>query len=328
MSVYENDRFMTAIDKFIEINSKDEFDIDVLASVKQLINIYNIVKESYNQDSDSVLVVLNKCRWSLPTYFIIDSKTNFTKIDNIKELALNRSLDSFGSEKELLDFIVNYARNMLMVEHKQHIKLSKREGFDALDLVDLCRDASFFVEIICCILKVPYKIVKIDPGFDESLNLFNGSGYHYVVIVTLNGKDYLVDCTYKQFFEVRGSLLEAMGIIGFNALDAGYYMMIDDSRRKTASELINNGWIALTEINMKNYFDGFTLAARNASFYDNLGYVDFTTSYTANDYENFIFGDDNQANHEAIETLGYQRRLVKNDLTFETEKSILANLYY
>lgn len=328
MSVNKNDKFENAIDKFIEIHSKDEFDIDIFSSIKQQINIYNIVKESYNQDLDSVLTILNKCIWCLPTYFIVDCKTNFTKIENVKELALSKSLDSFSSEKELLDFIVNYVRNMLMVEHNQHITLSKRSGFDAFDLADLCRDASLFVEIICRILKVPYKVVKIDPGFDELLDLFYGSGYHYVIIVTLNGKDYLIDCTYKQFFEVRRSLLEAMGIVGFNALDAGYYMMIDEYRKKTATELINNGWILFNEHNMKNYLDGFALANRNATFYDNLGYIDFSTPYTANDYENFLFGDDNQANHESFDCLGYQKRVLKNKLEFATDKKILENLYY
>ena len=68
----------------------------------------------------------------------------------------------------------------------------------------------------------------------------------------MNGKSYLIDCTYRQFFEE--SLSEHCGI----------YMINDELRRCVAEQLLRNGWIEATPENLKAYMDGFEMEKRKS----------------------------------------------------------------
>lgn len=97
--------------------------------------------------------------------------------------------------------------------------------------------------------------------------------------------------------------------------------MMNESRKLTAKTLLEKGWIELTDVNCKNYFDGFALSYRNALYYEQLGKVDYTTNYTSDDYiMKFVFGCDSQILREGKENLGIQKRMLKRDLSFKTPK--------
>lgn len=95
-------------------------------------------------------------------------------------------------------------------------------------------------------------------GFEEVMGLFpgayleNGSAGHNCTIINLNGKSYLVDCTYRQFFEE--SLSERCGI----------YMINNDVRKGVAEQLLKYGWIEATPENIKAYMDGFEMGKRKS----------------------------------------------------------------
>ena len=280
-------------------------------AIENLKNAYNwsranITKANYIEIAD----ILKACEVAMPYIFILDSVSRF-EIINLNDSV--KCLDSFSSHEEILNYIVNYVRNELYERRKEYYVIKNKTGIDKVDVANLCFDASEDVLKLCYRLRLEAAQIKIDPGYDEKLNLQFGNGFHYFCIVKIEDKKYLVDCTYKQFFDVYGVLLERLGLMGLNGCLAGIYMLLDESRKKTAVRLLENGWVELTEENMKNYFDGFTLSYYNALYYEWLGKIDFTTPYTANDYEGMIFGSENLSKHQPLETLGYQRRLLKNE---------------
>ena len=95
-------------------------------------------------------------------------------------------------------------------------------------------------------------------GFEDATCLFpahyleKGSAGHNCTIINMNEKSYLIDCTYRQFFEE--SLSEHCGI----------YMLNDESRRGVAEQLLKNGWIEATPENIKAYMDGFEMGKRKS----------------------------------------------------------------
>lgn len=62
--------------------------------------------------------------------------------------------------------------------------------------------------------------------------------------------------------------------------DLGIYIMMDDSRKNMAEELLTKGYIEFTSQNIKDYFDGFVFSGRNGFYYEQLG----KTTLTAEDY--------------------------------------------
>lgn len=96
-------------------------------------------------------------------------------------------------------------------------------------------------------------------GFEDARCLYPGhylkrgaSTGHNCSIINLNGRSYLIDCTYRQFFEEE--LSEHCGI----------YMINDESRRCVAEQLLKNGWVEATPENIKAYMDGFEMGKRKS----------------------------------------------------------------
>lgn len=305
----------------------DEFEETINAnghlqdSVFNMIEAFNYAKKVSNKENydyvESRILTLQR---NMPFGFILKPNTKFYYDSNWGDFK-NKKIDCFSNEKELLDYIVLVTRSCLLCRY------SKNRDLDKFDFADMCYITSKIVSNVCGTLGVKNQIVKIEPGFNSKYNLFDGSRFHYFNIITINNNDYIVDCSYKQFFDVNVSLLEQNGIYGMGGASCGIYMMQDDNRLKTAQELLDNGWIFMNSNNIKNYFDGFAISFRNASYYYDLGCINFSTDYTASDYENFIFGDDDQGKHEPLKYLGKQKKFVKNPyVIFKTDEKILKNL--
>lgn len=293
--------------------------------IKELVSLYNTSKKLINEENAyQICKHIETCECSVPYKFIIDSSTDF-KFDPTYSY-MNKCTDDFNSVSELLNFIVLASRNIIYNENNHLLKIPHKIGIDAMDLSGMCYDCSKAVEIICNNLNIENKIIRIDPGFDRLLNLMDGWGYHYFNIVTINNKNYLIDLSYIQFFDINGCLLEKNGIYQRYGSSPGIYMVINEKRKKVAKTILSDSYIELTEDNMKAYFDGFSIAYRNAIYYEHLGVLDFSTNYTANDYESFIYGDDSQANHENINELGIQRIFIKNPkIEFKTDMSLIKD---
>ena len=108
-------------------------------------------------------------------------------------------------------------------------------------------------------------------------------------------RSYLVDCTYRQFFTYRNSFLERIGLVGFPGCCMGRFMLMNESRRKTAEQLLKYGYMELTAENIKNYFDGFIFEGRNGGFYaekgkEFLSESDYDVEFSFEDYLDAIDG--------------------------------------
>ena len=89
-------------------------------------------------------------------------------------------------------------------------------------------------------------------------------------------------------------------------------MLLTEERKKFAERLLRDGYVEATDTNLKMYFDGFALSYRNGLYYEDKGEINYETIYTKDDYINFINGFDSQVNHENIEFLGRQQKILKN----------------
>lgn len=81
-----------------------------------------------------------------------------------------------------------------------------------------------------------------------------GGEGHNCAIANLNGKSYLIDCTYSQFFVKDPWIKDHCGI----------YMMSNEKRKEVANQILKYGWIEATPENIKAYMDGFTMAERKS----------------------------------------------------------------
>lgn len=177
-------------------------------------------------------------------------------------------------------------------------------SINEIDLENNCIPISFFVKDVCDSLEIESSIIKIFPGYDMDARLFDGNGFHYSNILNIEGKMYLVDLTYKQFFKKNFSFLEEIGVVGLCAPRCGIFMFMDSKRCGVAEELLKNGFIEIKDNIFKSYCDGFTISFRNGLYYDVYS-SNFSTNYTDQDYINFIINrSDSQINHEMVKCLG------------------------
>lgn len=238
--------------------------------------------------------------------FILESRPLFNPMD---PRFCNRSVVNIPKEF-LLDYIVWFTRERLLSTHQD--ETSEIVDFNKLHLTNDCKLACNIVKLICDMLKINCELIKMPPAFTDEIQLFDGNGFHYFCLVTIDNVKYIVDPTYRQFFTLDTNIINRLGVMGFDGCNPGIYMMMNDSRKKTAINILKKGYVVANDENLKNYFDGFLLSYRNGLFYEWIGEVDYTPTYTVEDYFNFIYGDELLFEYEPIEFLGNQRQSLKN----------------
>lgn len=285
-----------------EMKYKDE-------NIHDMIEIYKIVKESQpyffsngelNLYYNKVKELIMACEEKLPRKFIIDSNPNFNydKSDLIKKN---------NSEESLLNNIVLKTRKELL---KSFSLNNPNEEIKKISFTNKCYKSSRIVKKICDDNDIKCYIVDIHPGFSKNANLCNGNCFHYFNIIENNNNYYLIDCTYRQFFRVKGNIMERIGIIDMPGCYPGIFMKMDKARLETAKKILKDGWIKLDEETLKHYLDGFAISYRNGVYYSKTKDYSYQTTYKTEDYIKFLKEKDNQINHEGKECLGYQRKLI------------------
>lgn len=181
------------------------------------------------------------------------------------------------------------------------------KDINELDMTNNCTGISLYVEKISKEERVECELKDIWPAYSRDEKIYGNRGFHYFNILEIDNKKYLVDLTYKQFFKCNYCLEEEIGVPLLCAPLPGFFMMIDEERKKVAKEILNKGYIELKNNVLKHYCDGFTLSYRNKNYYNIHGY-DYTTTYKDEDYYNFLNGVDNQINHESIKCIGSLRK--------------------
>lgn len=281
--------------KLILEKNKDNRNV-LIGNIIELYQFIKNISETFYIDNKmhvSYEFIINElllCECYLKKYFLNDTKAYF-----------DYNMEISNSENKILDYIVYLTRKYIYENNSC-------KDFNDIDLTNECEKISKYVNKICNELGIKSEIIKISPGFSEKANLLDGHGYHYFNIITINEEKYIIDCTYSQFFNLRQNILQRIGIPGLVSCNPGIYMLMDQSREKTSSILLKQGWIPMSDENIKNYFDGFALSYRNGLYYEKNIENKYATNYTSQDYINFIYGLDNQINHEPIESLGIQKR--------------------
>lgn len=298
------DKLLEYAESIDNAKNKDKENPDQL-----LLEAYKYIKNNYDifniRAYDYILALRNlrMCENNMPKKYICDCNVYFSypKDDiDIKRLG----------EIDVLNALTTINRK-LSLDLTSDIFI-KNKDYNSLDTTNLCKNTTRLFEIYCKHNNIKCQRIKIAAGFDENIELFDGCGFHYFNIVTVNNEKYIYDVTYKQFFKIKDNFFQKLGIIGHPPTSLGKYMIIEEKRKKTAEELLKKGFIPYNEENLKNYLDGFALSYRNGLYYEQVGNTNYNTIYTFDDYERFLFTDDSQVKHESIDVLGYQYKELKN----------------
>ena len=293
---------------------------DYMTVTMSLQNAYRSIKDSrLFLDNDilstryqkPVLVAL----WRLESFgdslYICDTNALF---NYQKDLDYVKTNFDKKQKKRNLETIVMAGRYFLYKKrtHSSLIDENSKKEFNKLDLADECLIASQEIKNICDKLGIKCYAVSIDAGLSKYANLLDGCGYHFFNIVTIDNKKYIVDITYKQFFKLRDNLLERLGIIGLPGCKPGIYMILNEERKKVAKQLLYEGFIELTDSNLKSYLEGFALSYCNGLYFENQVTRDYTLPFTVDDYIDFLNGDYSMIDHIDKDMLCIQKKPLKN----------------
>ena len=244
-----------------------------------------------------------------PLRILSDMETSFENkmivLNDFREL---KAITEKNNAEMTLDNIVKLARQRLMLQQFGHVI----EDYRKLRTINMCEVMSRCVLDVCNEVGVKAELKCINAGYTNQTDIFGGYGYHFVVIVYLQGERFLVDVSYSQFFGMDHNMIERLGICDILNCAPGLYMTMTEERLKVAKRILRDGWIELTDYNLKNYLDGFTLWYRNGLYYENTQDFSYIVPYTAYDYKRFLSGEDSLLNHENPEYIGYQRKPLKD----------------
>ena len=191
------------------------------------------------------------------TTYIIDSKPNIEQGMNLEEFNIEMS------DEEKLMLIVQRERRRLS-------QLLDKDGmiYD-INNDNLRGDCVNSANRICedCFQK---GIKATDLWTKNTLKVSKGLGHHFS-LVEIEGKQYIVDCTYRQFFSKTNN--EPKDDTSFR--DPGMYMVADEKRRKVAEQILKNGWIEATPETLKCYLDGFIMADRKSFDETGISYEEY-----------------------------------------------------
>ena len=270
---------------------------------EKLSEIYRYVKSItnsyYNQEC------MQKGYLQLREY-IIEAEAKFPRE---KLLQVPVFINKSEEKEDFIKYIVNSARKRLLKECTYGLENKKIED---IDLTDHCRNASIYIKKLCNDNHVESYLLPIYPGYKEKAYLYDGAGYHFANTIKYDGKYYLIDVTYSQFFYTKRNNLDRLGIVDMSGCTLGIFMLMTDKGKYIDTTLLRDGYIELNEEIFKIYLDAFAISFRNGLYYERTNDFSYTTQYQLDDYIHFLQEEDNQINHEGKENLGFQKKPLKN----------------
>lgn len=235
-----------------------------------------------------------------------------------KKISLPRD---YKDHEVILNFLVDRTRRMLrycgsecdnLFGLEENSNNTRAQSFEEMDLADKCYKSAWYVYDVATHFDIDAKVITMEPGFILCSPLYERTGGHCYTIVFLDDREYLVDCTYSQFFLKKRCMPEKIGNMLSPGCAPGFFMTMTPSRRRVADKILKDGWILLTDEVLKDYLDGFVLSDRNGLYYEATGDFSATTPYSAADYKKMLRADTDILDYEPRETLGYQYRPLKN----------------
>ncbi len=306
------------------LNEFDDLDYHDNSAFDKIGKFYKYIKLitpefCYDEEKVELLRLLAKEKTWIEIKFsdnaIIDELPDFNYDGHLP----NYNLDVYDSVEKLLDEIVYLARVHLIKP------LYNFESLINFNLVNKCKKTSELIVQCANDFKLDARLVVIDAAFSKTDLLYDdGSGYHFFVIVTIDDEQYLIDCTYSQFFSWYENNINRLGNYCYRGCCVGSYALENVEIEKVSRTILRKGWIKATEDNLKHYLDGFVLMYRNGLYYENLGAAVYEVDYNIDTYYNFLFGDDSQLKHEGRKYLGFQPHpLKKSNFNFSNNKVLI-----
>lgn len=281
--------------KSVEIQS------EIYQYVKDSSNFFYTPEEGINDDIMLVQAKIDQCKKAMPREYILDFKPH--RFEEFQPFI-------FDNPESKLQYIVHKIRRGLY--KGLYGDNDKSRPFESYNLVNLCFYASMKVMDLCSELDISCKHCVIEPGFIMSSNLYGMGGNHSFVIVTINGREFIIDCTYSQFFWLANNNIDSLGVLEQYDSNVGLFMLKDTRRKNVAKKILEDGWIELTPGVLKDYLDGFAISFRNGLYYEDTLDFSFRTKYADHDYRRFLDFEDTQIDHEKREHLGYQLKPLKD----------------
>lgn len=317
MHFIRDNKYRTEILKVREIIKNNYDDIDLIVS--EMSKLYQFMKDiAPNYANKSRIIsddfryfvsLLNKSEKLLPNHFILDNKPNFDFSSEITPITEHDIKDK--DEEEIVKYIVHRVRSF-MVSALAGYGGQKNVDLGTVDLLNWCEEASSKAKFVCDCLGIYSLMSTITPAFYKVYNIYESGNNHVFLAVKIGNKQYVIDLTYSQFFQLRNNNFDRLGIPFLGGCGPGTYMSLTNERKIFAEKLMRDGYFEVTEENVKLYFDGFAMSYRNGLYYEDMKKIIFKTDYTAEDYLKFISGEDHQLNHEPKEFLGRQKKILKN----------------
>lgn len=195
------------------------------------------------------------------------------KLRDVLEENKNNGELTNGISKEdaecLLEWVVQNAREMLMKDFK-----ISEEQFKEDSLAFSCGFGQ-------TLTGYPLRNMGLTPNICNARNVFHEKAGHAFLTVAIpikdeNGnieeKDYLVDTTYKQFFQREfgarnGDYIKDKEFGNRVSETPGYYTLKMKNGKEFAEELLAKGFAEFTEENAKIYGDSFVLSERERKDY-------------------------------------------------------------
>ena len=229
---------------------------------------------------------LEKAKGKISNYIIENSEPY---LDDKKEGSDNFKEEM--SDEEKISSIVQ----------KERRQLGKYNDMETASLEGECEDSTLRV-LLDSVSKGAEDARFLGPGMYLGITGVVG---HNASVIRMDGKSYLIDCTYRQFFE------------GEHAEKCGKYMVADDGRKEVAQRILKYGWIEATPENIKAYLDGFEMGRRN-SFEE--------TGISAQEYIKRLGEHDDYPIH-IVTPQEIVEASIENNITLEEMRTILEILF-
>lgn len=252
-----------------------------------------------NYRKDDYYTLLNKLSFSLTDFYDGCSKS---------------ALENINSPLSI-DFLYTYStliRDYILVPIPLHIDTLKKVDTESEDSNEkflddlvyevrkyLCKSSKYdvldenkFKTYGCCVFASIYASSLLEKEKQISCKVLNTrkvfgipSNFHTFLFLSMNDKDYILDCTYSQFLSAYTTTLDAIKKPQIINATPGYFLTTSEKRKNLLDQILKKGYFLATEENIKMYMDSFVLASRNAYYYLNHDKEDMlSTSICGKDY--------------------------------------------
>lgn len=203
-----------------------------------------------------------------PCIFVVDAKPKNFELDEeiLERVSIPKEVYTLEEAETLLKWTVNNTRNNLRLDG------------DKEDLTGSCGLAQF--SSLYPLQRLGLKITI------NNASLFGGGSHAFgtvIIPVEIDGevveKQYLIDCTYSQFYILYNCVEGMYNDINGRVPDAGYYIRDDISKKEFVSEVITNGYFEFNLDNMRKYALGLCMNVtprdKQSELVDNFEKIDF-----------------------------------------------------